>query len=159
MPAEEISLYLIQVHEIATIEELEQHNLSYPLALVVIHQSMVIDVASLLTLPRGCFVILAAEPDRQILQDDLFYLTYEQPMCADAPIGIFVTAVVDRMGYKYRHPRALRVVYYDVGHLGQTFALVATIYGFGPFQTAAFRDREVEKLLGLDGSMKPFCII
>ena len=58
----------IQVHEIATIEELEQHILSYPLALVVIHQSMVIDVALLLTLPKGCFVVLAAEPDRQILQ-------------------------------------------------------------------------------------------
>lgn len=86
-----------------------------------------------------------------VSRDDLFYLTYEQPMCTDAPIGIFVTAVLDRMGFKYRHPRALRVVYYDVGHLGQTFALVATLYGFGPFQTAAFRDREVEKLLGLDG--------
>ncbi len=86
-----------------------------------------------------------------ISRDDLFHLTYHQPMCVDAPIGIFVTAVVDRMGYKYHHPRAMRVVYYDVGHLGQTFALVATMYGFGPFETAAFRDRAVEELLGLDG--------
>jgi SagB-type dehydrogenase family enzyme len=84
-------------------------------------------------------------------REQILHLTYQQTMCSDAHVGIFVTAVVDRMGHKYRHPRSLRAMYYDVGHLGQTFALVATLYGFGPCQTAALRDREVENFLGVDG--------
>jgi len=39
----------------------------------------------------------------------------------------------------------------DAGHLGQTFDLLATARGLGPFQTAALQDTFIEKLLGLDG--------
>jgi SagB-type dehydrogenase family enzyme len=84
-------------------------------------------------------------------RERILYLTYQQPWCADAAVTFFVTAVVDRMGHKYHHPRALRAIYYDVGHLGQTFALVATAHGLGPLQTAALRDSEVEEALGVDG--------
>lgn len=84
-------------------------------------------------------------------RDRLHYLTYEQGMCSDAAAVFFVTARVDRMGHKYRNPRALRAVYLDAGHLGQTFAMVAVANGLGPWQTAAFRDREVEQELGIDG--------
>jgi SagB-type dehydrogenase family enzyme len=86
-----------------------------------------------------------------LTREQIFYLTYEQPMCAAAAVVLFVTARVDRMGHKYRNPRALRAVYLDTGHLGQTFALVTIANGLGPWQTAAYRDSEVERVLGLDG--------
>jgi SagB-type dehydrogenase family enzyme len=86
-----------------------------------------------------------------LTREEVHYLTYEQPMCSQAAVVFFVTARVDRMGHKYRNPRALRAIYMDAGHLGQTFAMVATSLGLGPWQTAAFRDSEVERVLGVDG--------
>lgn len=88
---------------------------------------------------------------KPLCREQILHLTYQQTMCSDAQVGVFVTAVVYRMGHKYRHPGSLRAMYYDVGHLGKTFALVATSYGFGACQTAAVRDREVEYLLEIDG--------
>jgi SagB-type dehydrogenase family enzyme len=84
-------------------------------------------------------------------RNDINHLCYEQPMCDNASAIFFVSAKVDRMGHKYRHPRALRAIYIDAGHLGQTFSMVATACELGPWETAAYRDTEVEALLGLDG--------
>jgi hypothetical protein len=41
-------------------------------------------------------------------------------------------------------------MHFDAGHLGQTFALVASANGLGPGQTIAFRDTELERLLDID---------
>jgi SagB-type dehydrogenase family enzyme len=84
-------------------------------------------------------------------RDTMSHLTYEQPMVSTANVAVFVTAVVERLAHKYVHPRTLRAMYCDAGHLGQTFALCATACGLGSNQTAAFRDREVEDLLHVDG--------
>jgi SagB-type dehydrogenase family enzyme len=84
-------------------------------------------------------------------REDIHHLCYEQPMCDNAAAIFFISARLDRMGHKYRHPRALRAIYIDAGHLGQTFSMVATACGLGPWETAAYRDTEVENLLGLDG--------
>jgi SagB-type dehydrogenase family enzyme len=73
------------------------------------------------------------------------------PHPASAAFVCFVTAVFGRAMHKYRHPRAYRVVLLDAGHVGQTFALACTALGLGPFQTAAFRDSEVDEALGIDG--------
>lgn len=81
----------------------------------------------------------------------LYHLAYDQAMIGQAPVALFVTAVVDRMGYKYRHPRALRTIYYDAGHIGQTFAMTATYCGLAAGLTAAIRDNDVEARLGIDG--------
>jgi SagB-type dehydrogenase family enzyme len=78
-------------------------------------------------------------------------LCFEQPMCTDAAFVCFVTAVVGRTMYKYRHPRSYRLLLLNAGHLAQTFVLSCTALGLGPFQTAAFRDSEVEQALGTDG--------
>lgn len=83
--------------------------------------------------------------------EGMAHLSYDQPMCVDAPVSFVITARVDRMGHKYRHSRALRAIYMDAGHLGQSFALIATALDLGPWQTAAFRDTFAEELLGLDG--------
>lgn len=64
---------------------------------------------------------------------------------------ILMTSVFERVQWKYRFPRAYRVVLLDAGHLGQTFALVATSLGLAPFCTAALDDPLVEEHLGIDG--------
>jgi SagB-type dehydrogenase family enzyme len=68
-----------------------------------------------------------------------------------APVVVFMTSVFSRVQWKYRYPRAYRVVLLEAGHLCQTFCLAATELGLAPFCTAAFADALVEKDLGLDG--------
>jgi SagB-type dehydrogenase family enzyme len=66
--------------------------------------------------------------------------------------ALFVmSAVFARTQWAYKTPRAYRVVLLDAGHLGQTFALVATALGLAPFSSAALADARVERDLGLDG--------
>jgi SagB-type dehydrogenase family enzyme len=62
-----------------------------------------------------------------------------------------MTAVFDRILWKYPFENAYRVVWLDAGHLAQTFCLLATALGLGPFTTAALQDSRIERLIGLDG--------
>jgi SagB-type dehydrogenase family enzyme len=62
-----------------------------------------------------------------------------------------MTVVFKRTLWKYEQENAYRVVWLDAGHLAQTFCLLATSRGLGPFTTAAIQDSYVEKLIGLDG--------
>lgn len=62
-----------------------------------------------------------------------------------------LTAVFTRSLWKYQQENAYRDVWLDAGHLGQTFCLLATARGLGPFTTVALQDSYIEKLIGLDG--------
>ncbi len=62
-----------------------------------------------------------------------------------------MTAVFERTLWKYQIESAYRVLWLDAGHLAQTFCLLATSRGLGPFTTAAIQDTFLEKLIGLDG--------
>jgi SagB-type dehydrogenase family enzyme len=62
-----------------------------------------------------------------------------------------MTAVFERTLWKYQLENAYRVLWLDAGHLAQTFCLLATARGLGPFTTAAIQDSYIEKLIGLDG--------
>ncbi|MET0619914.1 MAG: SagB/ThcOx family dehydrogenase, partial [Thermoanaerobaculia bacterium] len=62
-----------------------------------------------------------------------------------------MTAVYERTLWKYEIESAYRLIWLDAGHLAQTFCLLATSRGLGPFTTAAIQDTFVEKLIGLDG--------
>jgi SagB-type dehydrogenase family enzyme len=62
-----------------------------------------------------------------------------------------MTAVFERTLWKYPIESAYRVLWLDAGHLAQTFCLLATARGLGPFTTAAIQDTFLEKLIGLDG--------
>lgn len=64
---------------------------------------------------------------------------------------VVMSAVVARTMWKYQHSRAYRAILAEAGHLAQTFCLVATALDLAPFCTMAFRDSEVERLLGIDG--------
>jgi SagB-type dehydrogenase family enzyme len=74
-----------------------------------------------------------------------------QKWVGEAGAVFLMTAVFPRSQWKYRDPRAYRVVLLDAGHLGQTFCLVATWLGLAPFSTAALKDTRIENDLGLDG--------
>ena len=75
----------------------------------------------------------------------------DQPYAARAAALFIMTAIFARTLWKYRHPRAYRVVLLDAGHLGQTFCLTATRMGLAPFSTAALKDTLIERDLGIDG--------
>src|SRR5262245_43028637 len=63
-----------------------------------------------------------------------------------------MTAVFQRTLWKYaNNEAAYRVLWLDAGHLCQSFDLLATSRGLGPFQTAAIQDSYVEGLIGIDG--------
>ncbi|MFF4416042.1 SagB/ThcOx family dehydrogenase [Streptosporangium sp. NPDC001559] len=81
----------------------------------------------------------------------LHRVTYESEMCTPSAFVCFVTVVFERTMYKYRHSRALRVTLLSAGHLGQTFVLTSTAVGLGAWQSAAFRDEELDEALGVDG--------
>jgi SagB-type dehydrogenase family enzyme len=75
----------------------------------------------------------------------------DQPYAGRAAALFIMTAIFARSMWKYRHPRAYRVVLLDAGHLGQTFCLTATRLGLAPFSTAALKDTLIERDLGIDG--------
>ena len=52
------------VYEAATSEELKKHLVTYTPDLIVVHQSLITDI---LLFPRGHFVIVATEPDKNML--------------------------------------------------------------------------------------------
>jgi SagB-type dehydrogenase family enzyme len=75
----------------------------------------------------------------------------DQTYVARSAALFIMTGVFARAMWKYRHPRAYRVVLLDAGHLGQTFCLTATRMGLAPFSTAALQDTLIEEDLGIDG--------
>jgi SagB-type dehydrogenase family enzyme len=77
--------------------------------------------------------------------------TLGQEHVGNACAVCFMTAVFPRSMFKYRSPRAYRIVTLDTGHLAQTFCLVATWLGLAPFTTAAVADTAIERALGIDG--------
>ena len=74
-----------------------------------------------------------------------------QKYFAGAPFVIFLTAVFARTQWKYKHPRAYRVVLAEAGHACQTFCLTATWLGLAPFCTMALADSKIENALKIDG--------
>lgn len=62
-----------------------------------------------------------------------------------------MTAMFSRSLWKYESEDAYRDIWLDAGHLAQTFCLLATARGLGPFTTAAIQDTFIEKLIGVDG--------
>src|SRR5438093_415040 len=62
-----------------------------------------------------------------------------------------MTAVADRVFWKYPTSDAYRLFFLDAGHLAQTFVLLATARGLGAYTTAAMDERMIQTTLGLDG--------
>lgn len=84
-------------------------------------------------------------------EDLVARLCANQVWVQDAAAVFFMTAVLPRSMWKYKHAHAYRVILLDAGHLGQTFHLVCTKLGLAPFTSAATQDSAIESALGLDG--------
>jgi SagB-type dehydrogenase family enzyme len=85
------------------------------------------------------------------LRRQLLDYSIGQTHVGKAAAVFLMTAYFPRSMWKYKSPRAYRVVTLDAGHLAQTFCLVAAWLGLAPFTTAAFRDTAIENALGIDG--------
>jgi SagB-type dehydrogenase family enzyme len=74
-----------------------------------------------------------------------------QPWYDDAAAVLLMTAVFERVQWRYPYARAYRAVLAEVGHLCQTFCLVATWLRLAPFCTMALADTRIEQDLQIDG--------
>ncbi|MDI9644673.1 MAG: SagB/ThcOx family dehydrogenase, partial [Candidatus Verstraetearchaeota archaeon] len=77
----------------------------------------------------------------------------DQSMCAEAAVVFLWSAVFARSKWKYRE-RAYRYIYLEAGHIAQNLALAAASLGLGSCQIAAFFDDELNKILGIDGTLE-----
>jgi SagB-type dehydrogenase family enzyme len=85
------------------------------------------------------------------LKEKAVYYCAGQKWFGNAAVLFLMTAVFSRSMWKYRTPRAYRVVLADAGHLCQTFCLIATWLGLAPFCTMALNDSLIERDLKIDG--------
>lgn len=73
-----------------------------------------------------------------------------QMMVASACAVFIWTAVAARTTSRYGE-RGYRYIFMDAGHICQNLYLAATALGLGCCAIGAFRDEEVNKILGIDG--------
>jgi SagB-type dehydrogenase family enzyme len=64
---------------------------------------------------------------------------------------LIMTAIFERVQWRYPYARAYRAVLAEAGHLCQTFCLLATELGLAPFCTMALADSRIERDLKIDG--------
>jgi SagB-type dehydrogenase family enzyme len=71
-------------------------------------------------------------------------------LAAQASAAVFVTAVFARTTFKYGD-RGYRFVLLEAGHLAQNASLVATALGVAAASVGGYLDRDVDRLLAVDG--------
>jgi SagB-type dehydrogenase family enzyme len=81
-----------------------------------------------------------------------------QEAVARAPIVVVIAAVYARTEQKYGE-RAERYVELEAGHAAQNLLLEAVALGLGAVPIGAFRDAEVQQVLGLPGDREPLYLI
>ncbi len=74
----------------------------------------------------------------------------DQGMCARAAAVFCLTAIPDRIKWKYAQ-RAYRYIYMEAGHIVQNVCLAAQQREIGCCAIGAFYDDELDALLGVDG--------
>ncbi|MFJ5295677.1 SagB family peptide dehydrogenase [Pseudomonas sp. NPDC088368] len=65
----------------------------------------------------------------------------------DISFGVFFTSRLDKLWWKYEHSRAYRMALIEIGHLSQTFQLVATSFGLRTWLTGALNEKPIEQLI------------
>jgi SagB-type dehydrogenase family enzyme len=85
------------------------------------------------------------------LREEAVRLAAGQGWIRRAAFLCVMTAVADRLFWKYPSDDSYRLFFLDAGHLAQTFALLAAARDLGAFTTASMKESRIEKLLGLDG--------
>ncbi|WP_223503153.1 SagB/ThcOx family dehydrogenase [Pseudomonas sp. BF-R-24] len=82
---------------------------------------------------------------------DLTQTLCHQSFAIDAGFLIVLTSRFDKLWWKYPHSRAYRSALMDIGHLSQTFNLVATASGLNTWLTGYFIDDQLNSLIKVDG--------
>lgn len=88
---------------------------------------------------------------RPIRVEALTHALANQRWFLRAGVLVVMSAVFERAMWRYPFNRAYRSILTEAGHLGQTFCLVATALDLAPFCTMAFRDSDLEAMIGIDG--------
>lgn len=70
-----------------------------------------------------------------------------QHFADDLPVGIFFTSRFDKLWWKYPHSRAYRMALIEVGHIAQTFQIIATDQGLKTWLTGAITEESLEPVL------------
>ena len=91
------------------------------------------------------------ELQKSIAASEIAPLLENQAALANVAAIAIMCPVLPRATWRSPNDRAYRTALIDAGHLGQTFALVATALGLAPFTTMAFNERGISTLLGVDG--------
>lgn len=73
-----------------------------------------------------------------------------QEFIGDTAFLSIYASKLDRIYWKYRTFKGLKVLYGDVGHISQSFYLLANHFNYGAFFTGAMREELVEKFLDLN---------
>jgi SagB-type dehydrogenase family enzyme len=88
---------------------------------------------------------------RTVTAKEIAPLLENQASFANVAAITVMCAVLPRALWRTPADRGYRTALIDAGHLGQTFALVATALGLAPFTTMAFNEKAMAALIGLDG--------
>jgi len=85
------------------------------------------------------------------ISSDLSQILCHQSFAVDAGFLIVLSSRFDKLWWKYPHSRAYRSALMDVGHLSQTFNLVATTHKLNTWLTGYFIDDLLNDLIKVDG--------
>lgn len=85
------------------------------------------------------------------IDPDLSQILCHQSFALDASFLIVLSSRFDKLWWKYPHSRAYRSALMDVGHLSQTFSLVATAHKLNTWLTGYFIDDLLNDLIKVDG--------
>lgn len=82
-----------------------------------------------------------------------------QRMIQEAPVSLVITAVPGRTAARYGRARAERYVHMEAGHAAQNIHLQAVALELGSVPVGAFRDQQVQSVLGIRNDHEPLYII
>ena len=82
----------------------------------------------------------------------------EQGSIRNAPLVLVFCAIYERTTSKYGE-RGIRYVHMEVGHAAQNVCLQAISLGLGTVVIGAFNDKEIKRVLNLEGNEWPLCIM
>lgn len=105
-------------------------------------------------LPRGVYHYRAHSHSLTLIREEIHDLgksLCHQDFACDASCLVIMTSRFDKLWWKYPHSRAYRSALLDVGHLSQTFNLVATAYNLNTWITGYFIDDMLNDLVRADG--------
>ena len=111
----------------------------------------------------GVYRYVGAQHRLSLIQDGdrrpaLAAAALEQSWIADARIVIALAGLYQRSAAKYGQ-RAVRYVHMESGHAAQNVCLMATFLGLGTTVVGAFRDQEVQAIVGLPSTEHLLCLL